>query len=780
MARRLARINRARSPTPDVNGDSQDAIALDSDNQAEEVEGVEEVEDEDLEEVENEIENEIEGEIELELENDNRNRRSRSKVEEVVKPPAKRGRPRKEAKNKNGKAKEKPSGETKEKPSGQAKEKSKQGRAAKRSTRSKVAETEVPQDLFVSPVVESENETADQSEEFHDAEEHISSEDEIAIVLVDDFPDQRKFLRTRKNQSHEVPVKRAKLKQLKQEDKEAETSFEVFLDGNDDDFKEPEKALESEDSGPRSGSESVMEIEEVDASSKVPSDYQSPEIPEVIEVESDAEEAPVAPRSNNTSKLRSTIRLLYNPSYSLGDILPEQEVNLDTVTIEELVGTKDLVETVQFNFNVDLEYFLSFLHPDFSDKKRKITFITGGLILATHPLRKLISEKFNIAEYLALLPNKFASHHLKMMINFYEKDEVEIVIMTSNLTQLDFGGLTQAIWRSGRLRKGKTKSTLGKRFRLDLIRYLARYKLRFTDLILKRIESLNFSSVDVELVASVPGTYSLEELKPVTESYGYVKLRQILERNHLLLDEETNHNVLAQVTSIAYPYLNSKGHTSLVFTHLLCPLLFGKWKKLLAPGSESSRAHQEEFNYTPHIVFPTAREIASSNFGFLSGSAVHFKYTTSMIHKQQYEQNVKPYLYKWSGESQTGREKVTPHVKYYACDNGDGWKTLKWVLVGSHNLSKQAWGYPVARLLGSTYVVDSYELSVFKSGGGESLVPVYGSDYLLDGEEGVPVRFPFSIPPVKYGKADQPWSAEVDFGTLKDRWGNHFKGGFSV
>lgn len=777
MARRLARINRPRSPTPDVNEHSEDAIAVDSDNQAEdedenveeveEVEGVEEVEDENLEEVENEIENEIEDEIELELENDKRNRRSRNKVEEVVKVPAKRGRPRKDAKKE-----------------GKSKEKQIQERVSKRNTRSKVADTEAPQELFVSPDLESENEAADQTEEFHDAEEHISSEDEIAIVLVDDFPDQRKFLRTRKNQSHEVPLKKAKVEKLKKENKETERSFEVHLDQNDDDFKQPEKVSESEDSGPESAPasdhDSDVEIEEVDVSLENASEDESPEIPEVIEVESDAEEAPVAPKSNNNSKLRSSIRLLYNPSYSLGDILPEQEVNLDTVTIEELVGTKDLVETVQFNFNVDLEYFLSFLHPDFSEKKRKITFITGDLILPTHPLRKLISQKFNISEFMALLPNKFASHHLKMMINFFEKDEVEIVIMTSNLTQLDFGGLTQAIWRSGRLRKGKTKSTLGKRFRLDLIRYLARYKLRFTDLILKRIEGLNFSSVDVELVASVPGTYSLEELKPVTESYGYLKLRQILERNHLLLDEETNHNVLAQVTSIAYPYLSSKGHTSLVFTHLLCPLLFGKWKKLLAPGAESSRAHQEEFNYTPQIVFPTAREIASSNFGFLSGSAVHFKYTTSMIHKQQYEQNVKPYLYKWSGDSQTGREKVTPHVKYYACDNGDDWKTLKWVLVGSHNLSKQAWGYPVAKLLGSTYVVDSYELSVFKSGDGEPLVPVYGSDYLPDGKEGVPVRFPFSVPPVKYGKADQPWSAEVDFGTLKDRWGNHFKGGFNV
>lgn len=587
--------------------------------------------------------------------------------------------------------------------------------------------------------------------------EESDSSDEIAIVLVENLPDEKKFLRKRK-----AKLPDAEKKQKLPDDPESDHKAEL---GDSD-----------------SASDSDLFVDATLTSHNSEDDFSLPQavLPEVIEVDSEAEEAPVAPQSVTSSKsARSSIRLLYNPSYGLGETAPDQEVNLDTVTVEELVGTKDLVQTYQFNFNVDLEYFLSFFHPDFLKSRGKITFITGSSILAAHPLRDFFKDKFDISEVVALLPNRFASHHSKMMVNFFDNDEVEIVIMTCNLTQLDFGGLTQAVWRSGRLSKGKTSTTLGKRFRLDLIRYLARYKLRATDVLLKKLEHLDFSSVDVELVASVPGTYSLDDLKPAGEAYGYAKLRQVLERNRLLLSEEKDHhNVLAQVTSIAYPYVSRKGQTSSIFTHLLCPLLFSNWKRQLEPGAKSSQTHQKDFNYNPCIVFPTSKEIASSNFGFLSGSAVHFKYTTSAIHKQQFDQNIKPYLYKWSGDLQTGREKVTPHVKYYACDNGDNWKTLKWVLVGSHNLSKQAWGFPVAKSLGSSYQVDSYELSVFKPGGDQPLIPVYGSDVLPKGEKGIPVRFPFSVPPEKYGLSDQPWSAEVDFGKLKDRWGNTFKGSF--
>lgn len=454
---------------------------------------------------------------------------------------------------------------------------------------------------------------------------------------------------------------------------------------------------------------------------------------------------------------RSRIRLLCD----LSEVNGNDEKNVDAVSLGNLIGTHDLMETYQFNFSVQLPLFLSFLHKDFVKDYRKIVFITGGSIFESPQERNHVRGKFNVSEAVAPLPNRFASHHTKMMVNFFENGDAEIVIMTCNLTLLDICGLTQALWRSGRLKKGTTSTTSGKRFRFDLLRYLSRYGLSVTKNLMTPLEKIDFSSVDVELVASAPGVYDVESSLDSSEAYGYAKLRQVLKRNGLLIyDTEKKHNILSQVTSIAYPYTSQKGNTSSVFSHLLCPLMFKNWQRDLSPGALSFENHQQAFNYVPHIVFPTKKDIGGSSLGYLSGAAVHFKYENSVVHKAQYQQNVKKYLCKWSTSGNiTGREHLTPHVKYYACDNGDNWQLLRWVLVGSHNLSKQAWGYPKPKTEGRKMEVSSYELGVLILQGKGKLVPCYKADTLESG--GVqPVRFPFVVPPVPYEKDDLPWSAE--------------------
>lgn len=444
------------------------------------------------------------------------------------------------------------------------------------------------------------------------------------------------------------------------------------------------------------------------------------------------------------------------------------------------MGTEDLVETVQFNFNVDIDYFLTLLHPEFLKKRNKITFITGTPFFSSHPKKKELKEKCNIQEIIANLPNKFASHHTKMMVNFFAAGAVEIVISTANITQLDFNGLTQACWRSGKLYPGKTDGLSGKRFRLDLMRYLAKYKQEFTNKLLSKLDHLDYSEITVELVASAPGTYNIADI-PKGDIYGFGKLRQVLERNNLLLDsEEGTHNILAQVTSLGYPFRSAKGETASVFSHILCPLFFKEWEGAISPGAAAFEEHQADFDYQPHIVFPTVDDIRHSNFGYMSGSAIHFKYQDSATHNAQYEQNIKPYLRKWNhSERKTGRELIPPHVKYYAVDNANEWKSLKWVLVGSHNLSKQAWGSPKNRSGGDVYEVSSYEVSVLIPEREKPLVASYKRDTDKNSNR-EPVRFPFSLPPTPYGSHDKPWSPSADCGSKKDRWGNLHHGGFSL
>lgn len=181
--------------------------------------------------------------------------------------------------------------------------------------------------------------------------------------------------------------------------------------------------------------------------------------------------------------------------------------------------------------------------------------------------------------------------------------------------------------------------------------------------------------------------------------------------------------------------------------------------RLVPPGRQGSLGHQKFHNYTPHIIYPTRSEVTSNRLGPAAGLAIHFNHTRNKTAASQYHQNIKPYLCKWNpGNDVTGRETTPPHVKLYMSDNGDNWRSLKWVFLGSHNLSKQAWGG--GKGFGGWYDIEEYEVSSWELGvlvtreGG--LHPVYKSDFSL---EPGPVRLPFELPPTKYGD-EEPWSME--------------------
>lgn len=457
---------------------------------------------------------------------------------------------------------------------------------------------------------------------------------------------------------------------------------------------------------------------------------------------------------------------------------PSVDANDDTTKVSLILGDEGLRELFQFNFNIDVEFALTLFHDNVLVNQVPITFISGtpGLLMLLLPA----ARQFKLAEVVADIPSRFGTHHTKMMVNFFD-DGVEVVIMTANLTKLDLGGLTQMLWRSGVLPKGRTSNLQGKRFQKDLINYLRRYKKDPLTELAGRLGKYDFLSVTVELVALAPGSFKLDEDKTDQEIYGYGALWQVLKRNNLLVADTTkNHKVLAQVTSISYPLTVDKSNTSNIFTHVLCPLVVLGLTPfhILKPGSTT--AHQKQHNYTPELIFPTVDEVAKSSVGFGSGLAVHFSYTTPHTVARQYSQNIRPYLKKWNpGHKQTlGREKITPHVKVYAVDNGDDWKLLRWVMMGSHNLSKQAWGARPGQKYTTCdpteYDISSYELGVVVTGKESGqLTPVYGSNTIL-ASGNIPVRLPFVLPPVAYGSNDKPWSGKLSYGTLEDNFGNTY------
>lgn len=467
--------------------------------------------------------------------------------------------------------------------------------------------------------------------------------------------------------------------------------------------------------------------------------------------------------SNDNSGSCSPLRLLTNPSIPNTD----HYSNTDTFKLSLLIHAEDLQETFQFNFLVDLDLFLLLLHPSFVVNKRPITFITGNKLLdPLLPDTDVIRSQYNIREVVADTM-RFGSHHTKMMVNFYTDNTVEVVVMTCNITTVDIASLSQMLWTSGRLPKGPGSRDL--RFRQDLKQYLRSYKSPVLVALANRLDDFDFLSVEVELVASVPGIYSVH-----SASYGYVKLNEILRRNSLIVSDTSKHySITSQVSSLAYPYRSAKGRMSSILTHLIFPLVFGSSE--LDPGADSCKQHQTEHNYSANIVYPTVKEVAGGFSGFSLGQALHFNYTKSPKHEHSYHQCIKPYLCRWapSVSLKTGRERLPPHTKLLVCDNGDNYQSLRFVVMGSHNSSKQAWGAPKGP---GKYEISSYELSILvKPPKNGALVPVYGSDRSSRTEAGiVPIRLPFALPPTRYSNSDKPWSMHVDHGGITDTFGRTY------
>lgn len=536
---------------------------------------------------------------------------------------------------------------------------------------------------------------------------------------------------------------------------------------------------QSDDSAKPSGTDKKQRSDKYN-----PGTYLNPEVIVLLSEQDDETE-----RFEYDKSLVSPLRLLYNPSYGNSGLINELSTNKGAVVFSELVGVGDLIETFQFNFSIDVNLFTSCLHPNMLKYHRKVTFVTGSGLLGVNSEESLnlSRSRFDMHEVIADMPFRFGSHHSKFMVNFFEDLTCEIIIMSCNLQEVDLLALTQMCWRSGRLVKDSRAHKEDNNFKRDFIDYLGRYKKNQISDLATVLCGYNFLNIDVELVASVPGRYNLSRASGKREIYGYGKLRQVLQRNGLLVDNdggERKFRFLAQVSSIAYPYTLHQKKTSSIFSHLLCPLFFSSEgpPKILEPGKKSSEEHQERFNYNPYIVFPCTEDIAESNTGIYPGQAIHFKYDSTATHRNHYEQCIKPYLCKWNSSisaNETGREKVPPHVKLYICDNGNDWETFRWVLMGSHNLSKQAWGGPdTLKFVGTDpnkYTISSYELSVLIPGKSENsdssikeLKPVYRDDQFPLGAStsARPIRMPFKVPPKRYSPNDKPWSISKYMGSL--------------
>lgn len=467
-------------------------------------------------------------------------------------------------------------------------------------------------------------------------------------------------------------------------------------------------------------------------------------------------------------KLRSPVRLFTNPSLKGG--------NKDTISLKDLLGSPSLEESYQFNFMIDMAFLTKFV----SHSKVKFTTINQQGEFLNIP--DDLWEKYQIHSIDASrLLSKYGSHHTKMMINFL-KTGCQIVIHTMNLTEADYLIQTQMAWVSPVLPfkpsvrndiKGQIDETdTGLAFKRDLFTYLSKYEDPDINLLINKLSEYDFSEIDVVFIGSAPGQYKYydkEKLKIPNSppAFGYARLWQIIQQNNL---SSLDGSLLSQVSSISGPF---DGYKRNILVHLLTSCVENGYPFAKKSDYEFVRGKGK---VEPMIIWPTIKEVLSSLGAELSGRALFYTNEGNWASYKRQAEVIDRYLYKWKSSpsnDKTCRGSISPHCKTY-CLSEDRFKSLKWFMVTSANLSHHAWGKPAKfdreRPSLLNFEIGSFETGVVvvprlvRGGTGDKLIPVYDSD-TIDGNTlkerhrtEIPIRVPYTFPLAKYGPEDKPWA----------------------
>ncbi|KAG0680711.1 hypothetical protein C6P40_004715 [Pichia californica] len=477
----------------------------------------------------------------------------------------------------------------------------------------------------------------------------------------------------------------------------------------------------------------------------------------------------------------SRIRMISNPSYCSEFAVDGDK---DTVSLYDMVGSKDLLKTYQFNMLIDFEYLTKFVSC------KDCEFI---LVNKSDPEFLSIKDsswdkwKISTIDVTNKLP-KYGTHHTKMMVNFYRGNTCRIIVHTMNITEADHILQTQMCWMSPELKMQTNSSqwldfnqpdislteNTGVAFKRDFIAYLMTYDNPGINKLIDQVAKFDFSPIDVVFIASSPGHYLYsgwnELIKPTAKPmFGYGRLWQII---HMLKLESLCGKLVGQVSTIAGP---CDSYQRNILLHLLTSCVEKGFPLMKKANFQFGSSNHVD----PMIVWPTMDDVLKSKGSALSGFALHF---TTKGQWEAYERQysiVKNYLYKWSNfvdnpkQSKAGRSNLSAHVKTYVFTENN-FKTLKWFLMTSANLSHQAWGKPNG-FKDIEYNICSFEAGIFVDPNllkidsntekkRQILVPTYGRDTVEDESSlsnnvfKVGMRLPYDTPLTKYSTTDEPWS----------------------
>jgi len=413
----------------------------------------------------------------------------------------------------------------------------------------------------------------------------------------------------------------------------------------------------------------------------------------------------------------------------------------------------------------------------------------------------------NVELKTAYIPDSFGTHHSKMLILFRHDDLAQVVIHTANMIERDWRNMTQAVWRSPLLPLKATtppasRSNIrpfrigsGERFKVDLLRYLAKYENKLKGL-MQQLVDYDFSSIRAAFIGSAPSRQKPLAVKSAVEtSFGWLGLREVLSTIPTIPTQDSTAfsppSIVAQISSIATLGQNSAWLThfqSVLSCHDITSNLRASDDTSFFDGPPKSRTKGKSKAPEPtlNIIFPTAHEIRTSLDGYVSGNSIHTKIQSPAQQKQL--EYLRPILCHWKHSDEappirTRREAyrgpAAPHIKTYIRFSDAEKTRIDWAMVTSANLSKQAWG-EMENKKGEVWI-QSYETGVvvwpalFGEADSTAMVPVFGRDIPTaedesggPGKEGglkqetvVGFRMPYDLPLTPYKADEVPWCATL-------------------
>ncbi|KAL4859226.1 Acyl-coenzyme A oxidase [Chlorella vulgaris] len=274
------------------------------------------------------------------------------------------------------------------------------------------------------------------------------------------------------------------------------------------------------------------------------------------------------------------------------------------------------------------------------------------------------------------LPISYGTHHSKFFWAEYSRG-LRVIICTANAINPDCNSKTQGLyWQDFPLKDDESPQTSP--FQQHLAAYMATLRLppatqRYCRELLDRHDFM-------------PGYHqgSAEMMK-----WGHPRLRALLNSDPPFPPAFKGAPLVAQYSSM--------GSVDEAW-------LTGEFRESLAAGRCSDNG--ERLGMPPtgpsglHLVWPTVVEVRNSMEGWFAGGSIPGP------SKNVNRPFLRPYFCRWGGEV-CGRQRAMPHIKTYLRYRGD---EVAWLYVGSHNLSKAAWGQ--LQKHGSQLMVRSYELGV--------------------------------------------------------------------